>query len=388
LWSQATNQGFGESDRNAEQRPGEWFGEPTGVGEVLPIEKSLWRGVSLWVELTQAVKDLIGAGEDRITIEYAYRLADVVKETVSLIDTTISHDEDANHSETLYSSLSPFRGNTVLRPFLCEKRAAMGVVGAPADTRPIRLLDIFDTLWHVYQCLWDITENGELRIEHISFYENGGTHVGQEVGLDATTAKEQKTGLPWSHGTNKWKYDTSKLPQTITYSWMDEVSDNFAGESIVAETTTVNLGAKETRDVSRFSTDIDYAIANTEVTSTDGLLLLEVIEFLSVKAVAYETVQATSTRTFRAQNGRLSWPYLHATHHRHELPAASVTMNGESTQALTVRKARTQTIVLPMSEEFDPRKLVRSYLGLGRVEEAKETLSSGETTIQLRHDAQ
>jgi hypothetical protein len=384
---------FGSVVSDALFKPEEYFIRPQtnlpNLNDQIPVEQFSWTAVSLWLDREQQMVDAINAATDSAPLRYACKLSDVFKAFFAKIDPTIVHEETDVFSAFLYGNTTPIRSGSVLnKPYVVPKRFAIAAAGLTADRQEVSFQDYEELLWNSYQAKWFIDDQNRFRIEHISFFENGGTYDGVNIGVDLTTQLEPKTKKPWAFKTSKWDYDTSDMPETLEVGWMDEVSAHFEGEDIVSVDPIRSIDSSENRSMSKFTTDIDFVVGNSSAVSASGYLVLEVLEVLSSKSVAYRTVTITPGNSFRAQNGALSNRYIHQAYYQHSMPTRSALVNGIVTAAVTVRRTRKQSIGYPEQDAVDLMPLALTNLGAGKITKSSEALTSGNTSIQLKHDAQ
>ena len=103
---------------------------------------------------------------------------------------TIKHEDDENYSMFLNDSVNPITGQKFKVLITPKSNLVKGDYDTPAKKAPVKLKELLDMLRDIFQCYWFIDYDGvdyKLRIEHVSFFKNGGSYGGSPtVGTDLT----------------------------------------------------------------------------------------------------------------------------------------------------------------------------------------------------------
>jgi hypothetical protein len=147
-----------------------------------------------------------------------------------------------------------------------------------AKKATITLGDVFGMLKSVYKCLWHL-DGTKLRIENILWYNSGGSYtVAQEIGVDLTTEIDRHINKVLGFGQNKYSYEKANMPEHYQFKWMDITSESFEGYPIEVLSDYVSKGMIENVNVSKFTPDVDYIVANYKSISQDGFALLAAVQ--------------------------------------------------------------------------------------------------------------
>ena len=316
----------------------------------------------------------------------AYKVADALDTILAQLNTAVSHSESATYSDFLYGASNAIRG-ALKYPIITPKtNITVGQYDQPAKKGPIRLSDLLQYLWTAYRCKWHIDTSGNFIVEHISYYENGGTYSGTSVGSDLTTLIDPQTGKNWEHGANRWEYDKETMPERIEPGWMDRTTREFEGYPIDIRSIYVQGGNIEQGKASRFTSDIDYMQLQPEDIAKEGFAVVEALLSKGVYTVPYVTVTLPDSSEFKLQNGYLAFIYLHPNYHRYGLPASLITLNQEDTTALSITRRKVQEIDYPLISVTNPIQLVTTGLGTGKVLELVENVSGEYVKAKIAHD--
>lgn len=387
--NQATPTQYGKVAANADYYAGQYFTKypaPFGLLKpVFPVSRSEWTEVSFWFYYSFQSQAFQEDAATSFTTNHAYELGEVIRKLLAEIDNTITFQSNTTHSEFLYSSANPVSSDLQPALYLVPKsNILVGDYDQPSAKAIIKLNDVLLMLKNVYNLDWYIDDSNRLRIEHESWFENGGTYAGQNIGTDLTAQLEPKTGKSWGFGANKYKYEKAEMPEQIKFKWMEDSSEPFNGFPIEITSNYAQKGNVSERNVSQFITDIDYAQVQPGNFSKSGFFLLSAFDVSGTMTVPFFTHQIADGREWKMQNGYLSNIYLHDKYFKHGLPADNVEINESTTTAATVKKTRIQEIVFP-STAIDELQLITTELGTGEIKEYETDLESGSHKIKIAH---
>ena len=384
----ATPDRWGRFDEDALHFPTNYFNKPTGGTKVYPVSSSDWLNCSYWFEFDANLNTIQESGADDIQIRDAYKVADALSVILAELNPAVSHSEDSNYSSFLYSSdtaIRPAQRYPIITP---KSNVILGDYDKAAQRAPVKLADVLQMLWTVYRCKWHIDTSGNFIVEHISYYENGGTYSGTEASSDLTTLIDPQTGKNWEYGANRWEYEKESMPERIEPGWMDETSEPFDGYPIVIRSIYVQKGNIESQKAARFTADVDFILSQGADISKDGFVLFDAESNKGVYYLPFVDLTSPAGDTYKLQNGYAAFLYLHPNYHRYGLPASLIRLNEEDTTALSVTRRKVQEIDYPLLSITDPIKLVTTGLGTGKILELRENVNGEYVTAKIAHDTQ
>lgn len=240
-------------------------------------------------------------------------------------------------------------------------------------------------LKNVYGCYWFI-ENNNLRIEHISFFENGGAYTGErQVGADLTQMVNPRSGKTWAFMTGEWQYSKAEMTERYEYQWMDESTEMFRGQPIEVVGTFIERGKIEDITISGFNADIDYILMNPSDVSEDGFAIMAAVSSGGQMVVPMVNM-GTQQQPLIVQNGRMALTYVQPRYLIYNMPSWALKVNGGSMAAKSIQKGRTQTVKIPCGvNDLDLKKLVKTEVGVGAITKVTMPLLSrvAQVTIGL-----
>lgn len=238
----------------------------------LPIAKSLWGNIAWWFEYSSLIDHMENKGETLEELRDAYKLSDVINLLLSKFCNLTFGSQTS--SEFLNGSADPI--TEAVRTFFITPKTNVKKIDYdnPATNATITLKQLLDMLRDCFKCYWFV-DNGELRIEHIKYFMQGGDYSGtQGVGINLTTSECVQNGKHLDFGQNKITFDKAEMTARYEFSWMDEATLPFKGEPINMVGPYINKDKIDKIEVSQFSADIDYILMNPADISDDGFVLM------------------------------------------------------------------------------------------------------------------
>lgn len=367
---------------------GNYFDKPSpaGAARLYPVSSSDWLYASYWFEFDAALEGLQESAADTITLQDAYKLSDALSAVLNALDPAVSHEGSPEYSDFLYDLGNPIRPQRRVPMIAPKSNVVLGEYDKPAQKAPIRLADLLQMMWAVFRCKWHIAADGKFVVEHISYYENGGTYSGTEVSADLTTLIDPQTGKSWEWAANRWEYEKEAMPERIEPGWMDDTGPAFDGFPIQVRSLFVQPGNIESQRVARFTADIDFILSQGADISKDGFVLMDAEVSIGLNYLPLVALTLPNGDEFYSQNGYLAFIYLHPNYHRYGLPASLVTINDEDTTALSVARRKIQEVQYPLIGVTDYIALVATGLGTGKVLEFRENVNGEFVTAKIAHD--
>jgi len=210
-----------------------------------------------------------------------------------------------------------------------------------------------------YFCLkhnlrWHIDKDGNLRIEHISYYEV------TESGLDLTGYKL----------THKYSYKSDEVPNREYWEELEVWNTDFIKKEVLYGTVPALRGQKEASvsfTLSGFATDVDGLNQNIDVISNEGFIYVDT-ELVDDVYEIVKIEEPGGTATEHNQNDTLSLLNCLNTYYLHNQYQLSFKINGVDKTALSLRKLKLQEAVFTSDSIPEIQKLILTLLGAGEIE--------------------
>jgi len=263
-------------------QPGQYYemfvSPSSGVNESYPIARAAWGRVSMWFVFDLMDWQLEQSWRKEYTLKDAYPIWSVISVLLGQIAPGITHSGTNDYSRFLYD-VNPFFPRINQRLFIAPKSNLIAAgYDQPAQKAPITLKRVLDMLRDCFRCYWFIDGNNKFRIEHISYFMNGGAYPGTpdfpKIGMNLTALKVARNGKPWAYARNQYQFDKPEMASRYQFGWMDDVTDYFEGFPIDILSKYVNPDSIEQIEVSQFTSDVDYILLNPSAISKDGFVLM------------------------------------------------------------------------------------------------------------------
>lgn len=353
-----------------------------------PVARSKWGAASMWVEWVHGLGFTEQQYRTPMTLRDAYTLEAVISALLTEVDNTITFAATADYSQFLYGTnpLSNDWGRLFMTP---KSNVMVAEYSQPAQKAPITLKDVFDMLRKVCGLYWFIDSSNRLRIEHISWFKNGGTYGGiQSVGVDLTTMQNPRNGKMWSFGTSEYKFDKVEMAERYQHEWMDDTTMPFKGEAIDVLSPYVQEGQIEEETIAMFNSDIDYIMLDPNNVSKDGFALMCAKWVSGAWTLGFEEFEMGND-IVEMQNYQLSMTFLQPAFLISDMPAWSIKVNGSQTTAKGIQRKKTQQVSVPsVTEDPDTSKLVRTAIGDGEIKNMSVKLTSRMAKMTLIYDTE
>lgn len=248
----------------------------------MPVCKNSWANTSIWVYFGNDIKgyeafnDYIYDYNKSYIIKDATPLCEVISVLLKQINPIIKHDNNCSkflYSDNEYASSKFLYG---CKLFITQKTNILkGNYDQAAQKAEITLKSIFEMLRDCFKCYWYIDNENNLKIEHISYFENGLSYSNSDINkFNSLKYKDafNKKGILYSQ--YELEYNDSDLYSQYKFKWMDDSTDSMA--NLILKFNNNYLSDKSDKDItiSDFSTDIDYMLSNPDKFSNDGFALL------------------------------------------------------------------------------------------------------------------
>jgi len=236
------------------KRPdGLYYAQPvTPIGapaetKMFPIASSEWGYGSIWFYYDPIWTFMDQDNRKEYVMKDAISLSSAISAVLRKVDPELSYANDVLHSIQLSGEDSMF-----ITP---KSNITAGAYTLAARKAPVKLKMLLDLLMNIFQCYWFV-EDGRLRIEHISWFKNGGSYSPnfQEISYDLTSMLNTRNDKSWAFLSNKFEYDKNEMPERFEFSWMDEVSEAFSGFPIEMRSKYIQRGKIDSVNVSNFTT--------------------------------------------------------------------------------------------------------------------------------------
>lgn len=221
-------------------------------------------------------------------------------------------------------------------------------------------------------------ENGQFRIEHITWYRKG-------PGIDLTDSRYDK----YTTGLRAYSYNNAKIPQREEYTFKESGVGDFTGLPIIYSGGCAAAGPKDNivkHDVEDVTTDVQLCLDNpssdSDRVSDDGFVFVAA----QTDGINYWIISEAAILGGSTLNNSLAWAQLHRDYHKYYRPLRSGTMNGVLTDFFSVQPTKQlEDITIPLccGDDFNPDDTVNTWEGPAIVDKATYNFDSEMLTLSL-----
>lgn len=239
------------------------------------VARSTWRTASLWISPRLHIDAALEkSARKSYILRDAFPVWSAIQVLLKQVAPKVKHAGTEEYSEFLYGTANPLSGDTFTLLLSPKSNILSGEYTQPAQKAPTTLRQVLSMLASVYQCYWYI-DGGKLRIEHISFFKNGGSYSSvPSIGRDLTEEINTRNGKALAYATSQYSFEKEEMPERYSFGWMDDVTLPFTGMPIEVISQYVKQDRTEDVNVTNFTSDVDYMLLNPEECSPDGFALL------------------------------------------------------------------------------------------------------------------
>ena len=353
------------------QDTGYYYAYPQLDGYVcIPYSRRNWASHSYWIRVLESAATDIDDDTQILGVQASYKIGDLIRALCSANDIAVNFTDTAQCSQILYGSPSPMAEWTAGWRLYFTAKSNVVKLGAdsPATKVPCSFNTVFTFLRKALNIAWSIENIGGasiLRLEHISYYKNGGSYQDAAViGDDLTQIINTRNGKPWAFGQNEYSFEKYQMPEFVKWAWMDESDQLFDGSGFKCLSKYVNKGRTEDNNVSNITTNIAKMIMQPEKISLDGLAVI-------LTAANDKTIYYYFTReiggNWRVPNGQLSMWNLQQGLLLYDAPCETIEVSGNVHNDVDYVRTKTNEVTYP-ANDADPQKLIKTNVGEGAVD--------------------
>lgn len=371
---------------------GKYFEPPYSIyGQTFyPIARSTWRYASLWFGFYLMDWILEEKARKAYTLRDAFTLSSCINVLLKEFAPGITHEATPEYSQFLYNTNNPISGKSFKLLISQKSNIINGEYKTPAQKAPITLQQIMTMLRDIYKCYWYI-EDGKFKIEHVSWFRNGGSYgYNPIIDYDLTQLENVRNGKKLAFATSEYSFDKVEMPERYQFEWMDDVTTPFEGLPIEITSKYVTAGKIEEINISNFTSDIDLMLLNPGAISLDGFAL-----FAAVMPSGGGQLELPFTRQtvdgveYFLQNGFLAFINIQPTYWVYDMPARNLKINNIPNYAIGIERKKKQTLNFPAgTTDPNPMQLIKTYIGNGQVDKLSVNLCSRNIKATLKYDTE
>lgn len=359
----------------------------------LPVCRSAWVNAAMWFvnESIDNYSNIDSKLRKNYILKDSYSLDAVINVLLEKIDPTLTHEGTEEYSKFFYAPEFPL-DSTQSRFYLHitpKSNILKSEYDQPAQKAEITFKNFMDMLRDCFRCYWYI-ENKKFKIEHISFFMNGGSYNKDTNYFGYTELKDQFNKIPISYFQSQLSYNKNELPGRYEFNWADNATELFTGPNVNIKSGYVQKDKIESISTSLFSSDIDFMLFNPDDFSEDGFALLCPVMRLHRLVLPINTVQLIDDQGFSyyaiAQNFYASWKYL-LRYYMYDMPSKNLSIDeGIKYTCKSIKRSMLHNIKMQVTPDFDMTKLIRTDVGDGVIDSLSVNLNTRVADISVAYE--
>lgn len=287
-------------------------------------------------------------------------------------------------SEFFKSADNPISGKDLSNLLIYQKSDCIN----PSSSDPARkgvttFKKLMGYLRDMFNVQWAIDSNGDLRIEHRKYWDNGESYDDNTVGIDLTLIYPQSL-----IGTSAYTFESS-IPIQEKFEFNDAFGDDFVGVPI-NYSPCILKGDTIIYSLNEINTEISSIYLNSD-SSKEGFCLVHCsstpLIYLIDTYIYYDVIEEVGILTGKIlYNAHLSNSNLQDAYWKYGRYLPKGIMNNVVTDFDVKFMKYQKEIVFPYCfDDFDPHKLIRTTLGDGTVKTASFSLKTNWLTVELQY---
>lgn len=357
----------------------------------LPVCRNSWVNVSIWYTYSDMnVYKLFDENtRKQYTIKDCFSIAAVIKVLLSKIAPAITHEATSEYSQFLYGE-NPVITNERFYVYITPKSNILkGSYDQAAQKAETTFKNIMDMLSTCFRCYWFI-EGNKLKIEHISYFNNGRSYTDDaQTQFDFTAKRDIFNKNRVSYFQNAVEFNKSDLASRYEFAWMDDVTEFFGGITVNINDNFLEKDKTDSIVASNFTSDIDYMLLEPDNFSSDGFALLcptinsaGDLELPITRDVLQVDELNRSLNTY-TQNYYASWPYL-LNFYTYDMPGFKAKPSCyEKLDIRAIRRCMEHEIELFFANDPDLLRTIVTHFGAGVIEEVSVNILTRKAKIKL-----
>lgn len=390
---------------------------PTTSKPIAPVGKDMWANSSIWAQPNDIYEsDILGSSSTEYEIKDCISISEALKAVIKKTGLPISHEATSEYSAFLYALAWPGNIGT-----LQEGRFSVYIsqitnllktnYSQAAQKAEISLKELLDELAILFKCYWFIDSQNRLRIEHISYFLQGGTYdeAARVIGADLTTSQDKFNLKQFAYDQQKISFDSSSFASSYKFMWPSMAFEQFNIEKLAFyDSYLTDSEAKEiTSNI--FASDISAMTLQPEKFSNDGFALLlcstlaiggprlPIKTFKVKKQSNVENLEYLVTTL----NGLASWNNL-IYFHMWSMPGSRINPQGligrcsnndttivdYPTEVKSVERiVKQENVVFIPTGDIATNSLIKTNIGEGSIEKLSTDIDTNLTTATLKYEA-
>lgn len=390
---------------------------PTASKPIAPVGKDMWANSSIWAQPNNIYgSEIMGLLFTEYEIKDCIPISEALKAVIKKAGLPISHEATLEYSAFLYGRVWPGDIGTLqeghFSVFISQITNLLKTnYSQAAQKAEVSLKELLDELAILFKCYWFIDSQNRLRIEHISYFLQGGTYneATRVIGADLTTSQDKFNLKKFAYDQQKISFDSSSFASSYKFMWPSIAFEQFNIEKLAFyDSYLTDSEAKEiTSNI--FASDISAMTLQPEKFSNDGFALLcpirSIGEGLQLPITTFKVKKQSNVENLEylvtTLNGLASWNNL-IYFHMWGMPGSHINPQGligrcsdndttivdYPTEVKSVERiVKQENVVFIPTGDIATNSLIKTNIGEGSIEKLSVDIDTNLTTATLKYEA-
>lgn len=248
----------------------------------MPIGKYEWGTISYWYNYATEYITLEEASRYDYYLRDCFTIGSAIRALLAVIDPSIIFEETDFHSKFLYGPVDMKGGYDWRLAITPKSNVLKGDYDQPARKAPITFEELMGMLRDLYKLYWYVDEDKHLHIEHIAWFNNGGSYSGYagSVQLDLTSdlCKDAFNKKKTAYWQDSFKFEMSEAVRRYELGFAEKGTEFFDELTIDLYNSYLNNAKVDSRSIANYTSDIDLMRIEPSKYSSDGFAVLAYLE--------------------------------------------------------------------------------------------------------------
>lgn len=248
----------------------------------MPIGKYEWGTISYWYNYATDYVTLEEESRYDYYLRDCFTIGSAIKALLSEIDPSISFEERSSYSEFLYGSVAMKGGYYWKLAITPKSNVLKGDYDQPARKASITFEELMGMLRDLYKLYWYVDADKHLHIEHIFWFNNGGSYAsytgGIQLDLTSDLCKDAFNRKKTAYWQDSFKFEMSEAIRRYELGFAEKGIEFFDGLTIDLYNNYLNSAKVDSRSIANYTSDIDLMRIEPSKYSSDGFAVLAYLE--------------------------------------------------------------------------------------------------------------
>lgn len=252
----------------------------------MPIGKYEWGAFSFWFNYSDNYAVLEQESRYNYDLRDCFTLGATIRALLAKIDPSIVFNDSVDCSQFFYNPYGlgvTMKGGYDWKLAITPKSNVLkGDYDQAAQKAPITFEELMGMLRDLYGLYWYVDDNRYLRIEHLTWFLNGGSYDSYQgsiqLDLTNTTVKDAFNKKMTGYWQEAYEFNMSEAARRLELTYAEKGTEFFEGLSVDVLNSYLREAPVSSKSISNFTADLDLMRIEPNRYSSDGFALLAYLD--------------------------------------------------------------------------------------------------------------